>query len=33
MNKDFIWEVGEYIAAGHKISEAALKFNKSNSSI
>lgn len=33
MNKDFIWEVGEYIADGHKISEAASYFNKSTSSI
>lgn len=33
MNKNFIWEVGEYIANGHKISEAADHFNKSISSI
>ena len=33
MNKDYIWEVGEYIACGHKISEAATKFSKSTSSI
>ena len=29
MDKNFIWQVGEYIAEGHTISEAALYFQKS----
>lgn len=33
MDKNFIWQVGEYIAEGHTISEPALFFQKSTSSI
>lgn len=33
MDETFIWQVGEYIADGHTISEAALFFQKSPSSI
>lgn len=33
MDKDFLWQVGEYIANNHTISEASLHFHKSPSSI